>query len=67
MILHYVQGTKHFRVDYVVGSPLELVGFTYFDLAGDSINRKYTSGYVLMLAHGTIFWLRNKQHNISLS
>ena len=27
-ILHYVQGTKHFRINYVVSSPLELVGFT---------------------------------------
>ena len=28
-ILHYVQGTIHLSVHYVVGSPLELVGFTY--------------------------------------
>ena len=29
-ILHYVQGTKHFGVHYVVDSPLELVGFFLF-------------------------------------
>ena len=31
IILHYVQGTKHFGVHYDVGSPQELVGFTDFD------------------------------------
>ena len=55
-ILHYVQGTKHFGVHYVVSSPLELVGYIDSDWDGDSIDRKSTSYYVFMLAHGTICW-----------
>ena len=54
-ILHYVKGTRHFGVHYAIGSPLELVGFTDSIWAGDSIEKKYTSGYVLILSHGPIF------------
>ena len=42
IILHYVEGTKHFRVHYVVVSPLELVGFIDSDWVGDSIDRNST-------------------------
>ena len=53
-ILHYVQGTKHFGIHYVVSSPLELVGFIDFDWVGHSINKNFTLGYVFMLAHSPI-------------
>ena len=62
-----MQGAKRFGVHYVVGSPLELVGFTDFDWARDSIGKKYTSGYVFMLDHGPICWSSKKQHTISFS
>ena len=67
MILHYVQGIIHFRVHYVVGSPLELVGFTDSDWVGDPIDRNFSSVYVLKLAHGSICLSIKKQHTISLS
>ena len=55
-IFHYVQGTKHFGVHYAIGSPLELVGFTDSDWAGDSIEIKSTSSYVFMIENGPICW-----------
>ena len=55
IMLHYVQGTKHFGVHYVASSPLELVGFTDSDWDGDSIDRNSTLGYVFMLSNGPIF------------
>ena len=66
MTLHHVHGTKHFGLHYAASSPLELVGFTHYDWTGDSIDKNYTSGYVLMLAHRSVFWSSNKQHTISL-
>ena len=66
-IMHYVQGTRHFGVHYVVGSPLELVGFSNYDWVGDPIEMNSTSVYVFMLSHGTIFYSSKKQHIISLS
>ena len=59
-ILHYVQGTKHFEIHYASSSLLELVGFTNFDWVGDPIDRKSTSSYVFMLAHGPISYSSNK-------
>ena len=62
-----MQGTIHFGVHYVVGSPLELVGFSDSDWDGDPNDMKSTSGYVFMLSHGTICRSSKKQHTISLS
>ena len=55
-ILHYMQGTRHFRVHYAVGSPLELVGYYDSDWDGDPNDRNYTSGYVFMISCGPICW-----------
>lgn len=42
-------------------------GYTNSDWAGDSIDRKSTSGYVLKLGSGPICWSRKKQYFIALS
>ena len=62
-----MQRTKHFRVHYVASSPLELVRFTNFDWARDSIDINSTLGYLFILSHDPICCSRNKQHTISLS
>ena len=58
---------KTHGIHYVAQSSLELVGFTDFDWAGDNTDRKSTSGYVFILAYGTISWSIKKQSEISLS
>ena len=55
-VMHYVQGTKHFRIHYAASSPLELVGFIDFDWVGGFIDINSTSFYVFILAHDPIFW-----------
>jgi hypothetical protein len=66
-ILRYVQGTITFGIHYATDSTLDLIGFTDFDWAGDSIDRKSTSGYSLSLGSSPIFWLSKKQAAITLS
>ena len=53
-ILQYIEGTRTYDIHYVVDSKLELVGYTDSDWAGDSIDRKSTSGYVFMFGGGPV-------------
>ena len=53
-ILQYIQGTKNYGIHYAADSKLELVGYTYSNWAGDSIDWKSTSGYVFMFGGGPI-------------
>eukprot|EP00253_Pinus_taeda_P001451 PITA_01451 len=46
---------------------LNLIGFTDSDWAGDTIDRKSTSDYVLSLGSGPICWSSKKQAAIALS
>ena len=55
-----MQGTRTYGIHYVVDSELDLVGFTDSDWAGDSIDKKYTFGYVFMFVGGPICWSRKK-------
>ena len=66
-ILQYMQGTRTYDIHYAAGFELELVGYTDSDWAGDSINQKYTFGYVFMFGGGPILWSSKKQASISLS
>ena len=47
-ILQYIQGTGTYDIHYAADSELELVGYTYSDWAGDSIDWKSTLRYVLI-------------------
>eukprot|EP00253_Pinus_taeda_P019211 PITA_19211 len=66
-ILRYVQGTITYGIHYAATCSLNLIGFTDSDWAGDTIDRKSTSGYVLSLGSGPICWSSKKQTAIALS
>ena len=66
-ILNFVQGTKTHGIFYKAKSDLDFIGFTDSDWAGDSTDRKSTSGCVFMLAEGPISWSSKKQSAIALS
>jgi hypothetical protein len=66
-ILRYVQGTITFGIHYATNSTLDIIGFTDSDWAGDSIDRKSTSGYSLSLGSRPICWSSKKKATIALS
>lgn len=66
-IFRYLQGTKEFGLFYKNGETSDLFGFTDSDYAGDSDDRKGTSGYVFMMGTGVVSWSSNKQPIVTLS
>lgn len=66
-ILRYVQGTQEFGIRYKHEGKKQLVGYVDSDYAGDSDDRKSTSGYVYMLGGGAVSWASKKQPIVTLS
>ncbi|CAJ2647282.1 unnamed protein product [Trifolium pratense] len=67
-ILRYLKGTISYGVLYDKGSlNMKLEGWTDSDYAGDSDDRKSTSGYVFKLGSGAISWSSKKQPIVTLS
>ncbi|RVW79280.1 Copia protein [Vitis vinifera] len=59
--MRYLQGTKDYKLMYRWTSNLEVVGYLDSNFAGCVDSRKSTSGYIFILASGTISWRSVKQ------
>lgn len=60
-VLRYLKGTMNLVIFYKKGSqPEELEAYTDSDYAGDSEDRKSTSGYVFLLSSGAVTWSSKK-------
>ena len=66
-ILRYLNGTKHYRLIYQGNSKISLEGYADANYAGNSEDRKSTSGYIFQVFGNTISWNTKKQSTISLS
>ncbi|CAI0540875.1 unnamed protein product [Linum tenue] len=67
-VLRYLKGTQGYGIWYKQGSGEDsLMGFTDSDYAGDSDDRKSTSGYIYFLAGGAVSWASKKQPVVTLS
>lgn len=67
-ILKYIKGTLDLKLKYIQNKDAEiLTGFADADWAGDTIERKSTSGFVFKVFGGTVAWLSQKQSTVSLS
>lgn len=58
--LRYLRGTTNYGIHYKRGGDGELLAFTDSDYAGDSDDRKSTSGYVFLLSSGAVSWCSKK-------
>uniref|UniRef100_A0A2N9EKF8 Reverse transcriptase Ty1/copia-type domain-containing protein n=1 Tax=Fagus sylvatica TaxID=28930 RepID=A0A2N9EKF8_FAGSY len=65
-ILRFLKGTLDKGILFQPG-PLALTAFTDADWAGDTSDRRSTSGVVVFLGNNPITWLSKKQHTVSRS
>ena len=68
-IFRYLRGTSQYRLEYQsddkVASGLQV--FVDLDWAGDRVDRKSISGFVVMFEGGTVSWRSKKQTSVALS
>ena len=64
-ILRYLKGPLFHGLFYSAQSPLVLHTFSDADWAGDSIDRKSTTGYYFFLGSSLISWRSKKQTHVA--
>ncbi|XP_038982127.1 uncharacterized mitochondrial protein AtMg00810-like [Phoenix dactylifera] len=65
-VLRYIKGTLHHSLHFQSG-PLVLSAFCDSDWAGDSIDRRSTSGFCIFLGSNLISWCAKKQPTVARS
>lgn len=66
-ILRYLKGTTNIGILYKQDESEKCVGYSDADWAGDTSDRKSTSGYIFMLSGGPVSWSSKKQKCVALS
>ncbi|KAI3461403.1 hypothetical protein Pfo_018066 [Paulownia fortunei] len=66
-ILCYLKGTINFGLFYLVSNDYKLVGYNDDDWAGDTDDRKSTTGFVFFIGDTVFTWISKKQPIVTLS
>ena len=67
-ILRYLQNTTSHGIGFKGSSePPTLVGYADSDFAGDTDDRRSTTGFIFMLCGGPVSWMSKKQSTVALS
>jgi hypothetical protein len=66
-ILRYLKATPDMGIHYSRSDPQVLEGYVDADWAGDSADRKSTSGWVFTYGGGPVSWASKKQQCVALS
>lgn len=65
-IIRYLKGTSHYKLKLPASDEITLTGYVDADWAGDTSDRKSTSGYLFFLSGGAISWTSRKQLSVTL-
>ncbi|KAM4045526.1 uncharacterized protein ACNLHF_009382 [Anomaloglossus baeobatrachus] len=66
-VLRYLKETQGVNLKLSAAGNLKLTGYADADWAGDSQDRKSTSGYVFKIGESSISWSSRKQVSVALS
>jgi len=66
-IMRYLKQTINFKFEISTGSDINLIGYVDADWAGDTTDRKSTSGYIFQLGRSAISRSSEKQISVELS
>ena len=66
-VLRYLKGTINIGILYKQDGSDKCIGYSDADWAGDTSDRKSTSGYIFMFSGGPISWSSKKQKCVALS
>ena len=66
-VLLYLKGTTSHGITFRGGEPVNCMGYSDADWAGDREDRKSTSGYLFQIAGGPVSWRSKKQNTVALS
>ena len=66
-IMRYLRGTMDLGLRYIKGCESECIGYSDADWAGDTNDRRSTSGYMFHIAGAAISWKSKKQSCVALS
>ena len=66
-VLRYIQGTKHYGLEFQGSGDNQIVGYSDADWAGDIADRKSTSGYAFFVNGSLVSSRSRKQQTVALS
>jgi hypothetical protein len=65
--MRYLKQTINFKFEISTGLDINLIGYVDADWAGDTTDRKSTSGHIFQLGGNAISWSSKKQTSVALS
>ena len=66
-VMRYLKQSIHLKLKMSADSKPDLIGYVDADWAGDTVDRKSTSGYLFQLGDSPISWSSRKQMSVALS